>query len=546
MTEEQIQTRTESGKRQGLLDDRHRLAGDKIKRNAVFNVLRVVIAAPIPLLLTPYIIHHIGARSFGIWAVLYAIANLTSLADFGLVGTLSKHVAEYWANRDIVRLNMLISTGMVLFGTIAFLACIAFALLQRPIFFILFRNTQTLGPQLIHSYYLLVPVVAFNILSFPLFSIAAGLQRMDITSLLSSINLGTSAILSFLFLHAGYGLTGLMAATLAGSMIAFTANLLLVPRLVPALKINLRNSSFGEANRLFRFSSQVYVVQMAVAIQNNIEKFLLSRMTGALFAGWYEVASDVSVKVRSVPGLMLTPLLSAASDLHAHKDEARLAKLYQRAHKYLAMIGIPIVAWTIAVAPAFVLLWLGPMFSSVVLPIRVLVPVQFLNLATGPGALILFGKGYVRPATLTASVGLVFNLVASSLLIWRFGFAGAFIGTTVAIMFSSVWYFILFHRYTKYPFWNIIQSAYFKPILCSTLLAASISVLCPPAARWSSLVLGTAIFGVLYLAALILTRFFDRFDVEQMPGYIRFSALGRVVLGSEVNQRAALELEKPA
>jgi hypothetical protein len=113
-------------------------------------------------------------------------------------------------------------------------------------------------------------------------------------------------------------------------------------------------------------------------------------------------------------------------------------------------------------------------------------------------------------------------------------------------MFSSVWYFILFHRYTKYPFWSIVQRAYFKPILCSTLLAASISLLCPPAARWSSLVLCTAIFGVLYLAALILTRFFDRFDLDQIPGRIRASALRKALLGSTISQRAALEVEKSA
>jgi O-antigen/teichoic acid export membrane protein len=546
MMAQEVQAPTEPVKKPRLLDDRHRLAGDKIKRNAIFNVLRIVIYAPIPLLLTPYIIHHIGAHAFGIWAVLYAMANLTSLADFGLVGTLSKHVAEYWAKRDFDRLNRLINTGFVLFGTIAILASVALALLQKPIFALVFRQAHTLGPQLIYSYYLLIGVVAFNILSFPLSSIASGLQRMDLTSILSSANVGSAAILSFVFLHAGYGLTGLMAATLVGSMISFTANLLLVPHLVPTLKINLRNSSLGETRGLLAFSSQLYVVQMAVAIQNNIEKLLLSRMAGALYAGWYEIASDFSVKVRSAPGLLLTPLLAAASDLNAHTDEARLAKLYQRAHKYLAMIGIPMVVWAIAVAPVFVFLWLGPAFSSVVLPIRVLVPVQFLNLATGPGTLILFGKGHVRPITRIASIGLVFNLVASGLLIWRLGFAGAFIGTTLAIAFSSVWSFLVFHRYTGYPCWSTIQKAYFKPILCGTLLAVSISLLFPPGAKWFSLVFRTVIFGVLYLVALVLSRFFDSFDVDQIPGHIRHSALGKILLGSITSQPERLGLERSA
>ena len=316
--------------------------------------------------------------------------------------------------------------------------------------------------------------------------------------------------------------------------------------MVPALKLSVRNATIGEMSKILAFSSQLYVVQMAGAIRNNLEKFLLARMTGALYAGWYEVASDISLKVRGVPGLLLGPLLSAASDLHARKDEARLSKLYQRAHKYLAMIGIPLVAWTIAIAPVFVLLWLGPAFSRVVLSIRVLVPVQFLGLATGPGVWILFGKGYVRPATLTSGAGLVINLVASGLLIWRFGFAGAFIGIAISNTFSSVWYFILFHRYTKYAFWSVVQTAYFKPILCSTLLAASMSLLWPSAVKWPSLVLRTAVFGVLYLAALILTRFFDHFDLEQIPSRIRVSALGKAMLGSAIGQWAMLESEKSA
>lgn len=544
MMEQKIQTQPKCSKRPGFFDEEHRSAGDKIKRNAVFNVFRVVIAAPILLLLTPYIIHRIGAHFFGVWAVLYGIANLSSLADFGLVGTLSKHVAEYWAKRDYIRLNKLISTGTVLFGTIAILASTALGLLRKLVFFALLHDASAYGPQLVHAYFLLVPVVAFNILSFPLASVATGLQRMDITSVLSSVNLGSAAILSFVFLYAGYGLTGLVAATLIGSIISFTANLLIVRRLVPTLNISVRNATIGEASKIFAFSSQIYVVQMAVAIQNNVEKFLLARMTGALFAGWYEVAGDISVKVRSVPGLMLSPLLSAASDLHARQDEARLSKLYQRAHKYLAMFGIPLVVWTIAIATVFVHLWLGSAFSRVVLPIRVLVPIQFLSLATGPGVMILFGKGYVRPATLTCSVGLVINLVASGLLIWRFGFAGAFIGTAIASITSSVWYFILFHKYTKYPFWSVVQTAYFKPILCSTLLAVSMSFIWPSAVNWSSLVVRTAVFGALYLVALILTRFFDHFDLEQIPSHIRLSVLGKAMLGSAIVQRPALEPEK--
>src|SRR5512135_298806 len=85
-----------------------RSLGAKIIRNVLFGGLRYVLVLPIPFVMTPLILHKVGVAGYGTWAVFLAINGLTSLADLGLVGTLSKFVAEYYARRDFNALSKLV------------------------------------------------------------------------------------------------------------------------------------------------------------------------------------------------------------------------------------------------------------------------------------------------------------------------------------------------------------------------------------------------------------------------------------------------------
>src|SRR5579864_4915525 len=92
-----------------------RSLGAKIIRNVLFGGLRYVLVLPIPFVMTPLILHKVGVAGYGTWAVFLAINGLTSLADLGLFGTLSKFVAEYYARRDFSALARLVNSGLGLF-----------------------------------------------------------------------------------------------------------------------------------------------------------------------------------------------------------------------------------------------------------------------------------------------------------------------------------------------------------------------------------------------------------------------------------------------
>ena len=155
--------------------------GTKIIRNTASGVLRLVVLAPIPFLLTPFLLRHVGTGGFGTWAVLLSFNGLTALADFGVMGTLTKHVSEHYTHRDYLNLNRVINAGMLMFSVIAALCILTVNLASGFLISVFFRQSLLPVVQIQQAIRLLSVAIALNLLAFPFASVISGLQRLDLT-----------------------------------------------------------------------------------------------------------------------------------------------------------------------------------------------------------------------------------------------------------------------------------------------------------------------------------------------------------------------------
>ena len=493
----------------------------KIIRNVLASGLRSVLVAPVPFLMTPIILRKIGTAGYGTWAVFVAISGLTSLADLGMVGTLSKHVAEYHARKDAEALTRLLSTGLVIFGLLA-LVLVSFLWLGSSFVpALLFRGSPLQGAEIVVLLRFYLIVIGANIPTLLFASVISGLQRLDLANWINAANIYCAALVGLILLFRGWGLRGLVCGQVCAALLSLGSYVVTLRKLLPQATFRSAHVDVDEAKKMFHFSLRLYVTQAAVAIQNQIEKFLLAMFTGVAAAGWYDIASEAALKIRALIALVLGPVLPAASELDALQDEKRLEDLYFRAQKYLACFGIPIACYGAAISTRFVDLWLGPKLAFLGIPLAILLSVNFWNLVTGPGFLINAGRGNLRPGMQSALMGIIVNVLLSLVLIYRWGFAGAVFGTAISIILASTYFLYLFHRDTKYSTVRLIREAYLKPLIISLPLAVvlflAIGQLSP---SWTSLVaLGTA-FGVLYVAALLFSRFFDAYDWGKVESFI--------------------------
>ena len=502
----------------------HRPLGAKIIRNAMFGGLRYVLVAPVPFVMTPLILHKIGVGGYGTWAVFLAINGLTSLADLGLVGTVSKFVAEYHARRDFHALGRLLNSGLALFLLLAFVIGTALWGLAPWLASLLFRGSTIGHIEVVSLFRFFLIVIAANILTLLFSSVTSGLQRLDLTNMVSAANVFLSALFGGILLLKGWGLRGLVYGYIGSGILTVAAYVVIVRALLPQVIPNPMRFDRTEGRKMFGFSLRLYVTQAAVAVHNQVEKVFLAILVGVGAAGWYDIASDVALKLRGAIGLMLTPVLPAASELSALGDEHRLKELYYRTHKYLALIGVPAVCFVAAISSRFVSLWLGPNFRMIALPLTVLLVVNFFNLATGPGFLIFAGSGYLRPGIQSAVLGIIVNIVLSFGLIYKFGFSGAVVGTSISLILASFYFIFVFHRHTHYQFGRLLQESYLKPTMCSLLVLAVLLALSPTKnLSWFGLVIMGLVFGTLYFAGILLSRFFDAYDWSKIETFVPFA-----------------------
>jgi len=501
-------------------------------RNVLFGGLRYFLVTPIPFVMTPFILHKIGVAGYGTWAVFLALNGLTSLADLGLVGTLSKFVAEYYARRDFLALSRLMNSGLALFLLLD-IAVTGILWAATPLLTgMLFRGSSIPRGELVVLFRCFEVVIAANILNQLFGSVTGGLQRLDLLHLLGTANVIMNAAFAALFLLKGEGLRGLIKGYVIAAIITTIGNYVLVHKLLPEVALNPFQFDRNEARKMFGYSLRLYFTQAAVAVHNQVEKFLLATLVSVAAVGWYDIASDVALKLRGVISLILTPVMAAASELDALGDELRLQELHYRAHKYLALIGVPAVFYGAAVSNRFVELWLGPNMKMIAWPLSVLLAVNFFNLASGPGFLILSGRGNLTPGIQSAIVGVVSNIILSTLLIYKFGFAGAVMGTAGALILGGTFFIVVFHRVTQYPFARVFRDAYLKPILCSTLSLIVIRTVHPfTTLSWFGLVVMGLAFGGLFLLVLLLSGFFDEYDWNRIERLLPMLRRSRTTTG---------------
>jgi len=510
-----------------LFEEKRSISG-KIIRNVASGVLRVLLVAPVPFLLTPLIIHKVGTRGYGTWAVLVTISNLTSLADFGLLGTLSKYVSEYYAKRDFPNLDRLVGTGLAVFGLLGLLVVTLLWAASPKLSLWLFRGSTNEPAELVRFFHYLLILVGLNILMFPFSSVTSGLQRLDLTNLLTSVNVICGAVFGASLLILGRGVRGLLYGSILSAGITLMLYVWFSRRLLPQVEFNPLHADSKEARKVFRFSLQIYVTQGAVAIHNQIEKLLLALFVGVEAAGWYDIASDLAVKIRNVPGLLLSPILPAASELDARGDQKKLEELYYRAHKYLAFVGVPLVFYIVVVSHRFVELWIGPNLGVVAIPFGVLLLVNLFNLTTGPGFLIFAGQGFLRPGVYSALVGIGLNVPLSFALIYFYGFRGAVLGTCISLVTASGFFLYLFYRHTRNSISRLIRECYFKPMACAAFLLSSIFAISPAKhLSWFGLFLHGCIFAIFYTTLLLFAKFFDRYDWLKAESVLPIARIAR-------------------
>jgi O-antigen/teichoic acid export membrane protein len=493
------------------------------------SIVRKVVNGPIFLLLVPFTLHMVGVAGYGTWAILLTIIRFSGLLDPGLTPAVTKYTAEHCGRGDAAQIRQVLDTACAICLCLAAIAAGIVWLGEHAIIGQLFRGPDAShAAEVMSMWPLLVATIVVSMLSAPFISVINGHQRLDLTNgLVLSADL-VSVLFTVILLLAGEKVRGLLLAQFLSSSFVLVGSIAIVRYLLPSFTPNPLRSRITTAKSLGLFSIGLYAGYIMTVVQSQLEKLYLARFVGVVSVGWYSMASDAAAKVQRVPGLLMEPVLAAASELDATNERRKLNELHFRANKYLALTLVPLVVFSVLCAKTLVTVWVGYRLALIAFPFAALVIGNFFPQAGLPTYLILVGRGIIRPAITTAIFATVLNVVLSLIFIARWGFSGAVFGVVLSMFISTVYWFVVCNPYFDGTLFHVLRRAYFKPLVCALAAGCLIPVISAlDLHAWPGLALKVVVFATIYCAGILVTRFFDSFDFTKAEGHLPFLRLAR-------------------
>jgi len=484
-------------------------------QNATVNLGGKAIGMALSLFVSAFVVHKLGLRTFGFWAVISAVSQYAQLLDFGVGPSLTRFIAHHDEREEHEELQHRAASGLwgsVVFAT-ALTAIAALVVLALPASM---TRTWPAGWQL---------GVIFVAASLGLASVGSvfqafsnGLGRWDLSNLAQVAGqIAYSALTVAALLHSR-GLAGLGAAGLGGALItcliAYSSSRRLWPhRLSPTA---VRKHDLKE---LWRYGSTVQMVNLVVVVNAQADKPVLLAFAPLSFVGLYELGARVAYTLRALPITAFGPLIAASARESAAGDRRRLRAFYLRSYRSVIALGVAPLIALYGASYALIIAWLGPDFRTSGIVALILGFGYAINIATGAGTAVAMGAGRPDIDRNYSLLGFGLNMVLTILLGVLVGRWGVIVATAIGLAVSSVW---LLRIVDKWLATSVLTS---RKIAGSrgtrTLLAwgtitgaasASLAIWLDLSSRWAALGLGVAtmlVFGMLWLVGVTGMRILD-------------------------------------
>jgi len=498
----------------------------KIVRNSAFNILRGAIALPIALVLTPFVLKHLGIRDFGIWSLLYLLVQSANLLDFGLSGSLVRFVADLNEKRDFCQLNRVLNTALFAYVFLGLIIFSAIWLWSKGIVATLFKPQPWEQQKLLSLLIVAAVALVLQLLSSVFTAVLQGLQRMDLANLISVMTAILHFCLVLYALKSGFGITTLIAIqgfTVAAGLVA---SKIASKRALPSLQWNVSLISFDALKTILPLSVAVQCLSAQTIVFYQFDKFALSAFLGPAFAGCYDIAARPLASLRNLPLTIVQPVTPAVSELHARQDRDFLQEVVLRTSKYVLLAAAPTFMLLICLPRPLLKLWFGsyalPHMSEVALTLQLLAATYLINLVGGTITYVAVGLGQHVCLLRYAVIAGVLHMVITLSLLSHLGYVGAPLGALISTVVSVFYFGVAFSRATAFHTSPIIKLA-LRPVGVAGLLSvlAFIVTRAAPSVKTPlPLTLLIVLYFSLFGVAMWATGYISRKELQRLHEHV--------------------------
>jgi O-antigen/teichoic acid export membrane protein len=440
-----------------------------LARNTIWSVGGYALQFLVPIVLIPYTVSRVGDHQYGLWVTLYTLAGWFSFYDIGIWGPLVRDIADRQARGDRDGLRTLWATWFT-FDVVAGVVLMAGAALAAP--GLIRRFAPWMDPATAVPIFLgLALQFVLAVMMRHLNATLQGLQRLDLTNLVSLVVTPLWVAGQVAFLEGGWELKGLMVNALAFTVLQIVILLILIPRLGYPVTFSPFRFSSAEFRRLAGFGWKIQAnLFLTQAFRN--DRVVMSRHapTEAMIAV-YQFGAGIMDRLAGAVAVLSSGILSAASEMVARNDLDRLRLLFFRGTKYHALAAFGLLGFAALFGHELMMLWMGRPLTDSVVVLRIMAAGGVATAIGSCGQAVVVALG--RPGWLAfcSSFGLASTVFLYTTMGRRYDYVGLAASVSAGLALIQIVFMIGLRRFLEFRWREYVGNALLKPAVLAVPLA---------------------------------------------------------------------------
>ncbi len=421
------------------------------------------------LVLTPYLFRTLGPPAFGTWSVLYTIATIFSLIEFGFSTGATKLIAELRGAGRRVELEDTIGASVSLMGLMGLLAAGIFVAVG-----LLFDGLAAHGEEEAFRQGMLL-LGATMLVRLPTATYGAtllGYQRANLFNAGEGVTAMVFPLGAVVALESGGGIFALTAAYAAALLAGSLTFTVLLKRTDAGLSLRPRLGSSATRHRIAGFASLTLLADSMLFVGTRMDTVVIAAIRSAAAAAPFAAALKLQSALQSLTFPIYLLFMPMVSELWGAGQRAEVGRRFVLATRIAAQVTLPAAFALALFAEDITHFWLGADAPGVTAEIiAVLVASQALTLSVSPAERTLIGIGRVRVIAAIAVVEGISNLALSIVLVSEYGAIGAAFGTLLTYGLVAPVKLPIAARATGCGFGHLLRTG-LAPAVLSTLPGA--------------------------------------------------------------------------